>query len=294
MHLGSGTGRLNAFSSAWRAFTNARRAFVASSMGHCRSNPRFIDSCVCIVWDKMCFPIAVSPNKHNHSLVGIGVWVALTVADSSAVDKLEEVMVVLTRSAQRKLGDVHGDKLSLRESVTSKASAVWLHREHVDMYSGRTFDGTFSTQVDHVLEVQLSEMSLVAAFQRENATVGSFATIQAAGILRVAFNGVENLNNTTAKHNQAKRGPFTAAINRLNDGRLRSISLSQLASQGRAKWLVDNGDWTRIETEVVRSHETIEYNLCSAGVEAALPSACRLVEATIEELTQLLVAINVL
>ena len=62
----------------------------------------------------------------------------------------------------------------------------------------------------------------------------------------------------------------------------------QLARQGRARWMVDNGDWARIERGVVASYDAAADALCGSGPEAALPAAQRLVEGTVEELGNML------
>ena len=206
-------------------------------------------------------------------------------------------MPALTRSAAKQLAasshdaddDADGavDALALREPVTGKADVVWRHRGGVDLYSRASRAETERQQVDHALEVQLAEMALVRAFGAERARAGSMATAQATELLRGALNGVDNLNVTSAKINQGKKGPFTAALNRLQSDRLRTISIEQLARQGKARWLVDNGDWARIEGAVVASYDGVHDRLCGGGAEG-LPEAARLVEGTVEELGSML------
>jgi len=208
-------------------------------------------------------------------------------------------MPVLTRSAQRALNASESESestklLVLRESVTAKADAVWEHRGGVDVYSGATRDDTINPQVDHQLEVQLGELALVRAYTEQGGGGGgggvSMAAAQAAKVLRVALNGVSNLNVTSARHNQSKRGPMSAALNRLQNDRLRTVDIEQLARQGKAKWLVDNGDWARIERAVVESYDQASDWLRdeALGAEDGLPGAQRVIDGTVEELGSML------
>lgn len=206
-------------------------------------------------------------------------------------------MPVLTRSAQKALNAAHikegAEALVLRESVTSKADAVWKHRGGVDVYSGATREDTVKQQVDHQLEVQLAEIALVRTYEEQGrcAQAVSIAAAQAADALRTALNNVHNLNVTSARHNQAKKGPISAAINRLqSDKGLRIVPLEQLARQGKAKWLVDNGDWARIERAVVQSYDQASDWLRdeALGAEDGLPGAQRVIEGTVEELGSML------
>jgi len=134
-------------------------------------------------------------------------------------------MPTLTRAAARRLGsDADADgavgALALRRAVTGKAEAVWAHRGGVDVYSRTSRAQTEKPNVDHALEVQLAEVALVRAFGDAHARSASMATAQATELLRGALNDVENLNVTSARINLAKRGPWTAAINRLQVGAL--------------------------------------------------------------------------
>ena len=131
----------------------------------------------------------------------------------------------------------------MRRGVSHLRDDVWEFRRRRDAYSGST-KFVDADNVDHVLELQL-------------ATFASLDDPSVVSLTRDVFNGKTNLNATSKKINQSKRGPFTAAINRLKkrDGSLREISAEQLARSGRAKWLVDEGLWDRIEREVVVSYD---------------------------------------
>ena len=207
-------------------------------------------------------------------------------------------MPVLTRSAQRALNaaeKTEGAKaLVLRKSVTAKADAVWGHRGGVDVYSGATREDTINPQVDHQLEIQLAEIALVRTYseQGRGAQGVSMAAAQAAGALRAVLNGLDNLNVTSARHNQAKKGPISAAINRLQSEKgLRAVTVEQLARQGKAKWLVDNGDWARIERAVVASYDHAVDELDLLGADT-LPAARRMIAGTTEELGGILAALG--
>ena len=146
--------------------------------------------------------------------------------------------------------------LGLREDVKSKSEAVWRARGDVDLYTlhPRSVVATLEPQVDHTLEVQLCEFALAgrAPGPQEGACLEW---------LRAHMNGVPNLNVTTRRCNQSKRGPVTAALNRLGapgGAQLREISFEQLARQGRARWMVDEGVWARVERAMRASHSELE------------------------------------
>ena len=218
------------------------------------------------------------------------------------INKCKGFMVVLTRGAARRLGadadaDGAASVLALRESVAGKADAVWRHRG-LDAYSlsGRVQTDGARPQVDHALEVQLCEVAFVRAFGTERARASSMATAQASELLRGVFNDVANLNVTSARINQSKKGPFTAAMNRLGSERtfgLRMVPIEQLARQGRARWLVDNGNWARIEETIVESFDSAERTVRVGGVDA-MQAAAVLVESSFDELHQLLEKLQIL
>ena len=97
---------------------------------------------------------------------------------------------------------------------------------------------------------------------------------------------------TSRKINQAKRGPFTAAINRLRkrDGTLREISVEQLARSGKAKWLVDNGSWENIRGEIVASYDRMEDTL---GQHRLTRAQTKTLENVVEELHETLDKIKI-
>ena len=189
--------------------------------------------------------------------------------------------------------------LGLREGVHHMTDAVWASRGGVDVYTGERRENTNKYQCDHVIEVQLAEHCLVNAMHKAGVGAGrvSMAAAQSAQSLRDVLNGVDNLNVTTARVNQAKRGPFTAAMNRVRaeerrGGSMRLVSLEQLARQGKARWLVDNGTWASIEREVVCSYEACQTTV-DEGADEGLRSASELSKAAVEELGATLARLGV-
>ena len=206
-------------------------------------------------------------------------------------------MVVLTRAAARRLQLEEGDEesaLVLRQPVTGLAATVWTFRNDVDIYTHSKRNETIKPEVDHLIEVQLTELALVRAFNRDqHSRTGSMATTQAREILASKFNGLPNLNVTSKRVNQAKRGPFTAGVNRLQSDRLRRVSIEQLARQGSNKWMVDDGTWARIERAIAVSYDHTYTELIDGGVDA-MPAAATLVEDAVDELHSLLLSLSIL
>ena len=204
-------------------------------------------------------------------------------------------MPALTRAAARQLSATDAADaaaaLVLRASVTSKADAVWEYRADRDVYTHTPRADVAKPQVDHVLECQLGEVALARAYRTVGAKPGSFATAQAADAIRTVWNDSANLNVTDASVNLKKKGPFQAALRRATDDRLRTVPIEQLARQGKAKDLVDDGTWARIETAVVRSYDDLHTTLIDNS-PPQLPAAQRLVLATEDELSCLLASIG--
>ena len=203
-------------------------------------------------------------------------------------------MPALTRSAAKRLAQAAPNAaddraLALREPVTSKADVVWEHRAGVDLYTGTGKAATEAPQVDHILEVQLGELALVRAFGDDRrAATQSMATAQATELLRDTLNGLDNLNVTSKRVNQAKRGPITAAINRLQNERLRSVPIRQLVKQGRGAWMLeDGGPWPLIEGAIVASYDAADAALVDGRADA-LPAAATLLEGSRTELGRML------
>jgi len=205
-------------------------------------------------------------------------------------------MPALTRAAAKRLGVDSADAncLALRAPVSAMADAVWTARVGRDAYTRLARVETAKPQVDHVLECQLAETSLATAFGASKARFGSMASAQVVELLREGYNDVKNLNVTSTKVNQSKKGPMVAALNRLQDGRLRAVPLEQMARQGRAKWLVDDGTWARIEKEIVTSYDSLSKRLDeSLAPYDLLPAASQLVACTCDELHAMLQSMRV-
>lgn len=145
----------------------------------------------------------------------------------------------------------------IRRSVCHLREDVWRSRDERDAY---TLSSSFasSVDVDHVLEIQLA----------------SYARLDDPSVLPITrefFNGSDNLNVTSKRVNQSKKGPFTSAINRLRkrDGSLRDFSAEKFARAGRARWLVDEGIWDRIETEIVASYDGVSEKITNSRLTRA-------------------------
>lgn len=145
--------------------------------------------------------------------------------------------------------------LGLRSTCSGKRrDAVLEHRGGRDAYTKRSARGLGDEgNVDHVMECQ------VLRYAAEDVLSGRVHE----GVGRrfaAAVNDVSNLNLTSRRVNQSKKGPFTAALNRLGKGAT-SVDLEALARAGRASWLVDEGAWTNIEHEIVESYDALERRL---------------------------------
>ena len=176
-------------------------------------------------------------------------------------------------------------KHSLRRNVGRLRDNVWCERHGRDAYTklerGRLAEA--DQNVDHVIEVQIVE----------HAALGSLLeNTELTNRVRDALNSAANLNVTSRKINQAKRGPFTAAINRLRkrDGTLREISVEQLARSRKAKWLVDNGSWENIRGEIVASYDRMEHTL---GQHRLTRAQTKTLENVVEELHETLDKIKI-
>ena len=185
-------------------------------------------------------------------------------------------MPALTRAAARRMTEqpvsFSATDVGIRRVVSQKQDDVWKSRGGVDAYTlmrkGEVIQQ--SPQVDHCLEIQLVEFALADACVnlygggcRLASTQGDVA--RACEWFSKHMNESKtNLNVTTSRVNQKKRGPFTALLNRLQQVKtkdagytLRNISLEQLARQGRARELLLDGTWCRIEKQVCISYDSL-------------------------------------
>jgi hypothetical protein len=175
---------------------------------------------------------------------------------------------------------------SLRKTVRGLRDDIWAFRSGEDAYTHLTQAQIKreDQNIDHVLEIQLVTYATAEPLKNNE---------ELAKRMRDLVNEPYNLNVTSKRVNQAKRGPFTAAINRMKkrDGTLREISVEQLARSGRAKRLVDDGTWANVEKEVVVSYDA----LSSRASESRLTrKQSILLEETIDRLHDVLEKIKIL
>lgn len=172
----------------------------------------------------------------------------------------------------------------IRETCTRKRrEEVLAHREGRDAYTRSCARGLLSRgegQVDHVLECQVLR----------HATRGVLDDAKNDGVVRrfsAAANDVSNLNLTSRRVNQSKKGPFTAALNRLEKGATK-VDLEGLARKGRAGWLVDEGAWANVEREIVESYDAMERRLeAERATRAHAKTLARATEAVRETLDKM-------
>jgi hypothetical protein len=173
---------------------------------------------------------------------------------------------------------------SLRRNVSQAREEVWRSRGGVDAYTGKKRRGLEdeNQNVDHVIEIQMVEHATFDTLNRN---------IELKNRMRDVINSSENLNVTSRAINQAKKGPFTAALNRLRkrDGSLREVSVEQLARSGRARWLVDSGVWSNIEKEIVESYDQVENTLSNQRLTRA---QTKIIEESADQIHELLVKIK--
>ena len=142
---------------------------------------------------------------------------------------------------------------SLRESVSGLTGRIWRYRGDVDAYTKRSKADSESEgdrmENDHVWEIQILE-----------AVQGSLPpacnTRAVTDTLKVIANHVSNLNVTTQKINQAKKGPFTIWRNRYSDGK--PIPLDEaigLTSSRYGKTMGKKRYWDNIKEEVVKTYD---------------------------------------
>ena len=146
--------------------------------------------------------------------------------------------------------DYVGQQYSLRESVSGLTNITWSYRGDVDAYTKRSREDLegVSMENDHVWEIQILE-----AVQRF--LPPAYNTRAVADNLKVIANNVSNLNVTTHKINQAKKGPFTIWRNRYT--RRRPITLDKAIGLTSSRYgkttMKKEGIWSNIKKEVVKT-----------------------------------------
>lgn len=172
-------------------------------------------------------------------------------------------MGACTRNATRRLEETHGkDRIQFSETHVSslrttlpEKNVIWVNRENFDAYTRMHRECVQRPQTDHVIEIQFLEHAFVDAVSNSTSTFTARECDQAHKTLREIFNSISNLNVTSSSVNMKKKGPHTAALRRVASSSLRDVTLEQLARQGKARTLVEQGTWTRIETEIVKSYD---------------------------------------
>ena len=91
-----------------------------------------------------------------------------------------------------------------RENVAQKRQEVLQFRDECDAYTG----STTCENVDHVIEMQIIHYAATHIIDKHAGLAKCFAEV---------VNDVDNLNVTSRRINQSKKGPFTAALNRLRN-----------------------------------------------------------------------------
>jgi hypothetical protein len=134
-------------------------------------------------------------------------------------------------------------------NVTDKGDAVWAHRGARDVYT-LSQRRPANPNVDHILEIQLLERAA-----REAPPAGA-----TRGVYN-AVNDVINLNVTTSRINQSKKGPFTSFLNRMDRADTRGERSLEQYARTSCPHLVDLGHWARIEGAVVRAYEDVDTAL---------------------------------
>jgi hypothetical protein len=87
-----------------------------------------------------------------------------------------------------------------RKNVAHKRQEVLQFREECDAYTG----STTCENVDHVIEMQIIHYAATHIIDKHAGLAKCFAKV---------VNDVDNLNVTSRRINQSKKGPFTAALN---------------------------------------------------------------------------------
>ena len=129
--------------------------------------------------------------------------------------------------------------------------AIWTHRRDTDIYQHkRKSHIRGDIERDHIIEVQCLDWSL-------NAIPVASRTRSGLASVKIAYNSLLNLNNTTKTINQKKKGPFTRWLHKANN--VSSINFVGEPVRDIARRncyeLVDNGTWDNIQTAIVQSYD---------------------------------------
>ena len=157
---------------------------------------------------------------------------------------------------------------SMRKGVTRRKDAVWSLRDDTDAYTllAKSHVERANAEVDHILDVALVETSFdrccgedgAGPWRRSTEPHCGLWVAQCAEMLSEHLNANDNLNVTTRRVNQKKKGPMASALHRMRFDSLRSVSLEQFARSGAARELVDDGTWARIEALMAARAEALQ------------------------------------
>jgi hypothetical protein len=190
-------------------------------------------------------------------------------------------------------------RVKLRRSVTARSDYVWASNADVDVYTHltRPVVVTMQPEVDHLVECGLVEKALDRSAQANGLTsdgLSGFAAQHCRDTLVSILNADSNLNVTTRRVNQKKKGPFISAQNRLGGSRFRQVSIEQHARTGAARELVEDGTWARIERAVVQSGERIDEAIAQFSEDESMHRDGRkLLEGAGDELARVLSLLEV-
>lgn len=190
--------------------------------------------------------------------------------------------------------------MSLRRPVNAKFATVWQFRNDVDVYTLQPKKSVLENnpEIDHILEIAFLQDAQQQACVREGARAWQgFAAMHMGELLQNIANDVTNLNVTSRRVNQKKKGPFTSVRNRLNkstDRDLRTITLEQFARSGAAKTLVDDGTWARIEGSIVQTWDAMKEEFETDNLLHVHPDTQKLMSNTVEEIDDLMLRIGLM
>ena len=168
----------------------------------------------------------------------------------------------------------------MRKGVTHRKDAVWSLRDDTDAYTllEKSRVECANPEVDHILDVGLVDASFdrccgddgAGPWRHSTQPHCGFWVAQCAEVLSEHLNANDNLNVTTRRVNQKKKGPMASALHRMKLDSLRSVSLEQFARSGAARELVDDGTWARIEALMASRAEALQ-SLVEGGAPWADP-----------------------
>eukprot|EP00762_Andalucia_godoyi_P005014 ANDGO_01404.mRNA.1 hypothetical protein len=156
----------------------------------------------------------------------------------------------------------------VRRDVSHLRDAVFGLRNDIDMYTRDHRSCVVLPEVDHIWECQLADFAVNVVSQHEQKPVVRDMSLAAENLAAI-LNDVCNLNVTHKKWNEAKKGPFTAFLNRYhgNSGsRLRSVSLQQMINMSKSqqrRLTEDSWDsfWSNVAVTMSASHDVISSRI---------------------------------